>query len=608
MLTILRYVMEKLGINIELLLKSLDPLANIRNLDESEQQVICYCLLAYSRPQIAELVNLSELQIRDKLSHYIYPKIAELMGVEQTEIANNWAKILNFLLDPNQVYKLYPSPQLNSDNFQASFGRQSFLYPPNQEIVKLQTQAINFYQSGRYYEALKYFLMAWDQEIKIYGRGNPEILIYINNSLIEHKRNKFPEKNIKIYNIAVVVPFYHNLGQVSAEILRGISQIQLQVNWENFKNLGLEKEIDLNSIKPNVFSTLISSQVLLQILIVNDPNNLYTPYNQTAEKLAALAKELNLMAIIGHYSSEMTKNAFQFYADKSLVLVNACSTSNELADLSLMSFFRLTTPDKINAKRLSDYLGSKIAGREQSKIALIYNHNSLYCQSYRNSIKRHLESYQEKVIFLEECGYINESYYQVQEYIETIQRAGVDMIIIIPDGGLQPNSLNNAGLISRLNLNKCLIAGTATFYQENVLHWIHEQSQYQNFNQDHPQIIASIPWHWHSEQNGCNSENIIAQYFCKLGTQLWGEENLNWRSATAFDAVLIILKVIEKYHSKNSQDLLEHMDQYFKYQKRKIRGVTGDIQFEKTGDRINPPTEIVAVKWNSPQQKWQWTI
>ncbi|MBD2361591.1 ABC transporter substrate-binding protein [Anabaena minutissima FACHB-250] len=608
MLTILRDVMEKLGINIELLLKSLDPLANLRNLDQSEQQVICYCLLAYSRPQIAELVNLSELQIRDKLSHYIYPKIAELMGVEQTEIANNWAKILNFLLDPNQVYKLYPSPQLNSDNFQASFGRQSFLYPPNQEIVKLQTQAINFYQSGRYYEALKYFLMAWDQEIKIYGRGNPEILIYINNSLIEHKRTKFPEKNIKIYNIAVVVPFYHNLGQVSAEILRGISQIQLQVNWENFKNLGLEKEIDLNSIKPNVFSTLISSQILLQILIVNDPNNLYTPYNQTAEKLAALAKELNLMAIIGHYSSEMTKNAFQFYADKSLVLVNACSTSNELADLSLMSFFRLTTPDKINAKRLSDYLGSKIAGREQSKIALIYNHNSLYCQSYRNSIKRHLESYQEKLIFLEEYGYINESYYQVQEYIETIQRAGVDMIIIIPDGGLEPNSLNNAGLISRLNLHKCLIAGTATFYQENVLHWIHEQSQYQNFNQDHPQIIASIPWHWHSEQNGCNSENIIAQYFCKLGTQLWGEENLNWRSATAFDAVLIILKVIEKYHSKNSQDLLEHMDQYFKYQKRKIRGVTGDIQFEKTGDRINPPTEIVAVKWNSQQQKWQWTI
>ncbi|WP_414578890.1 hypothetical protein [Anabaena sp. CCY 9402-a] len=608
MLTILRDVMEKLGINIELLLKSLDPLANLRNLDKSEQQVICYCLLAYSRPQIAEIVNLSELQIRDKLSHYIYPKIAELMGVEQTEIANNWAKILNFLLDPNQVYKLHPSPQLNSDNFQASFGRQSFLYPPNQEIVKLQTQAINFYQSGRYYEALKYFLMAWDQEIEIYGRGNSEILIYINNSLIEHKRNKFPEKNIKIYNIAVVVPFYHNLGQVSAEILRGISQIQLQVNWENFKNLGLEKEIDLNSIKPNVFSTLISSQVLLQILIVNDPNNLYTPYNQTAEKLAALAKELNLMAIIGHYSSEMTKNAFQFYADKSLVLVNACSTSNELADLSLMSFFRLTTPDKINAKRLSDYLGSKIAGREQSKIALIYNHNSLYCQSYRNSIKRHLESYQEKIIFLEECGYINESYYQVQEYIETIQRAGVDIIIIIPDGGLEPNSLNNAGLISRLNLNKCLIAGTATFYQENVLHWIHEQSQYQNFNQDHPQIIASIPWHWHSEQNGCNSENIIAQYFCKLGTQLWGEEKLNWRSATAFDAVLIILKVIEKYHSKNSQDLLEHMDQYFKYQKRKIRGVTGDIQFEKTGDRINTPTEIVAVKWNSQQQKWQWTI
>jgi ABC-type branched-subunit amino acid transport system substrate-binding protein len=605
---LLRNVIEKLGLNIELLLQNLDPLANIRSLDNLERQIICYALLAYSRPQIAQRLNLTEQQIKDKLTHYIYPKVAELMGVEQTEIAGNWVKIINFLLDPHQVYKLHPNPQLNSDNFQASFGRQSFLYPPNQEIVKLQTEATKFYQLGLYYQALQYFLMAWRKEIELYGNGNPELLIYINNSLIEDKRHILEEKNIKIYTVAVVCPFYHNQGNVAAEILRGVAQIQLQVNWGSFKSLGLGKEIDLSSIQPHIFSTLISSQILLQVLIVNDPNNLYTPYNQTAEKLAELAPNLNLMAIIGHYSSEMTKNAFQFYAQRGLVLVNASSTSNELADLSVVSFYRLTTPDESSAKSLVDYLGEKIAVQEKSKVAIIYNQNSLYCQSYKHSVQKYLEAYQDKLVFLEECGYINESYYKFQKYIEKIQAAGVDIIIIIPDGGLEPNSLNNSGLISRLNLNKCLIAGTATFYQETVLHWIHEQSQYQNINQEHPQIVACIPWHWDSQENGCNSNNMIAQSFCKLGTQLWGEGNLNWRGATAFDAVLIILKVIEQYKSENSQALLKDMDKYFKQQQRGVRGVTGNIQFEKTGDRLNPPTEIVAVKWSLAQRKWQWTI
>ncbi|UKP00019.1 ABC transporter substrate-binding protein [Nostoc sp. UHCC 0870] len=604
----LRNVREKLDINIELLLQNLNSLTNRKNLNELETIIICYSLLGYSRQQIGNMVNLSDQKIRDRLTNNIYPKIAELMGVDQEEIAGNWVKILNFLLEPNQVYKLHPTPQLNSDNFQGSFGRQSFLYPPNQEIVKFQTEATKFYQLGLYYQALQYFLMAWNKEIELYASGNPEVLIYINNSLIEYRKKILKEKNIKIYSLAIVVPFYHNQGKIAAEMLRGISQIQLQVNWPSFKNIALDKEIDLDDIQPHVFSSLISSQIVLQILIVNDPNNLYAPYNQTAEKLAKLAQELNLMAIVGHYSSEMTKNALHFYTHKGLVLVNSSSTSNELSDLSVVSFFRLTTPDQINAQKLANYLIQKNAGKAKSKIAIIYNKNSSYSQSYRNSIKKHLEPYQEKFLFLEECSYISESYYQVQTYIENIKRAGVDMIIIIPDGGIEANSLNNAGLISRLNLNNCLIAGTATFYQDNVLHWIHEQSQYQNINQDKLQILACIPWHWHSQENGCNSANIIAQYFCKLGTQLWGEENLNWRSATAFDSVLIILKVIEEYHSEDSQSLMVHMNQYFKHQQKKVRGVTGLIQFEQTGDRLNPPTEIVAVKWNAQQQKWQWTI
>jgi ABC-type branched-subunit amino acid transport system substrate-binding protein len=50
------------------------------------------------------------------------------------------------------------------------------------------------------------------------------------------------------------------------------------------------------------------------------------------------------------------------------------------------------------------------------------------------------------------------------------------------------------------------------------------------------------------------------------------------------------------------------MNQYFKEQRQTVKGVTGIIQFEPNGDRINPPAEIVAVRWNAQQQKWKWSI
>ena len=383
-----RQVIEKLALNIELLFQNLDTLANKKNLSELDRLIICYSLLGFSRQKIANIVKLRDQQIRDRLTNNIYPRIAELMRVDQEEIAGNWVKIINFLLNPYEGYKLNPAPQLNSDSFLGSFGRQTCLSPPNKEIFKYQLEGTHFYQQGLYYQAVQCFLMAWNLERKIYGIGNPEVLIYINNCLIEYRKSLFTEKNVKIYTLAIVVPFYHNQGHVAAEILRGIAQIQLQVNLPSFEKISLGAEINLDDIRPKISSNLVCSQIVWQILIVNDLNNLYASYNQTAEKLADIAPKLNLIAIIGHYSSEMTKNALQFYSRKGLTLVNYSSTSNELSDLSIgesLSFFRLTTPDSINAQKMAHYLNKKFSSQIPKKVAIIYNQNSTFSTSYRDS-------------------------------------------------------------------------------------------------------------------------------------------------------------------------------------------------------------------------------
>ncbi|MDJ0775147.1 MAG: ABC transporter substrate-binding protein [Mastigocoleus sp. MO_167.B18] len=622
-------VIEQLSININLFVQRLEATSTSNKkqlkLSELEKIIICQSLLGYSRQQIAHEVNLPEQNIRDKLSRRIYPAIAEVLEADQKEIAGNWVMILNLLLNPKNGYKLNSPPQLNSDNFQGSFGRQFFLYSTNKTIVQLQVEGSQFYQQGLFYQALKCFLWAWKQEINIYSKGNPEVLIYINNCLIEYKKNILKEQNVNIYTIAVVVPFHHNQGGIATEILRGVSQIQLQVNIQSFDKINIEKEISLDDIRPNTFFNInnaIIAPIALQVLIVNDLNNLYTQYNQTAENLVNLASQLNLMAIIGHYSSEMTKKALELYAKNGLLLINPSSTSNELSYLSggeRLSFFRLTTQDSVNARRLADYLIEKsaientIQGKSQNKVAIVYNKNSSYSTSYRNTISEYLKQHKEKFVFLDECGDISENYYQIQTYLKDLKKKEVDIIIIIPDGGIEPLSLSNSWLISRLNLKNCLIAGSATFYQENVLHWIQEQSQFNSSDRDETsknqcQIIACIPWHWQSQKNGCNSDNYLAQNFCQIGTKLWGKENLTWRSATAFDSVLIILRILEKYRSQNSQSLLVQMNKYFKEQKNTIEGVTGTIEFNETGDRVNPSTEIAAVKWNEQQQKCMWEV
>lgn len=634
-------VVAQLGIDIELFLRKLDAAEPHEiNLSERDKRIVCQFLLGNRRPQIANQFFLSVGQVGNQLNQKIYPKIADLMQVETSQIADNWALILNFLLAPANGYRLNPAIELNSDNFQGSFGRQTFLYPVDRQIVEYQIAGTKRYQQGQYYQALLCFVKAWNEERNNYKRGNPEICIYINNCLIE-ERKLFFKHEVKIYTLAVVVPFHHNQGKVAAEILRGVAQIQSQVNFQNIDISSLEKEfcnsiergINQNSglnyniqsevIKPNVFSVfsnqnnlITSSKFALKVMLINDPNNVYDPYNQTAETLANLASQINLIGVIGHYSTEMTKTALIFYSHKEIVLINASSTSDELSVLGEnenIGFFRISTPDAVNAAQLIQYLVDSFPEGSSRKVVIIYNDNSSFSCSYRAAIIASLEQYQNKFELHSEYARLSGEFNDIQTYLTAIQQEGVNIIILIPDGGIEPNSLNNAGLISRLNLNNCIIAGPATFYQKNVLHWMHERSQ-QNINATHDdQLIACIPWHWHSEENGCHSSNTLAQEFCQIGSQLWGEENVTWRSATAFDAILIILKTLERH--QDGESLFIRMRRLFKVGSEKVRGVTGVIRFKENGDRISPPTEIAVVqlkktleaRQNSSEPIKQWT-
>jgi branched-chain amino acid transport system substrate-binding protein len=457
-------------------------------------------------------------------------------------------------------------------------------------------------------------LSANQLELSRYGTSNPEEIVYINNCAIALQEEKLKQGNVNIYTIAVVVPYYHNQGRIAAEMLKGIAQLQLQINWHIFCQAKLEKEFGLSS---EAIETLINTwqtnpKIALRVLITNDPNNLYDPLNQTATALVKLVHSANIMAVIGHYSSEMTATALTIYAEHGMPLINSSSTSDELSNLSIgnrMAFYRLNSPDRVNAKYLIDTLAAKLIYRTAIKVAIIYNQNSSYSKSYYRRVVNNLEERSPQFTLLTPFQYLSADYYQIRDYLNEINRQKVDIIIIIADGGVEPNSMNNVGAI--INQQNCWIVGSATLYQENVLHWLDGQ----NVESTHPRIMACVPWHWDSARSGDRSDNFMSQQFCKLGTHLWGKGNLTWRSATTFDAGWLIVNTLVEYQRqnsgtplKNSAALLEQMNRDFQLEKLILQGVTGQISFDpNSGDRLQPPTEIACVKYDSDRQKWLWT-
>lgn len=606
-------LVERLHINIPLFLKKLNEVEfqdgrRIRPLDVNEQKIVCRSLQGCTPTEIAIIDGINITggfnPIRDRLARYIYPRVSRLLGVEN--IAGNWAKIVYLLSDP--IYGLIlPSQSTPNVNTLMSFGN-SVLLPRNSRNISDERQTgMEFYRPNYYFMAFERYMDRWDRD-----NGNPETLIYIMNSLVDDNREFFRQREIEIYTIAVVVPIYHNLGSVATELLRGVAQIQTQVNLQLLDSLGRLRhccqrlrEVFGSNIANNL--TISNGRIALRILIVSENNHLGSQVNQTAEDLARRADELGIMAVIGHYSSEMTEQALRVYARQGLLLISPSSTSNHLSDLGdRHSFFRMTTQDRIATKRLADYLKKRF--EYQQGFAIIYNQDSSYSQSFRNALVQHLQ--QQPQI---DCGHL----YNLQSigpYLDEITQRGIRIIVTIPDGGIEPNSLSTAGIIGLLNMNSCLIAGSATFCHENVLEWVQGNIRQENnirrqrlVEENHDSnVVACIPWHWHSQANGCESDNSIARDFCRLGTSLWGKGNLSWRSATAYDSIYILVQALRRNPTQDRQALLRRINQHLRGSNNHEMGVTGKIKFDLNGDRLEPPTEIVAVHWNNQTGRCEW--
>ncbi|NES66748.1 MAG: ABC transporter substrate-binding protein [Okeania sp. SIO2D1] len=449
-------------------------------------------------------------------------------------------------------------PMINSDvpNINNSIGEKTIF--PFGEISSEKELGIREIKQKRFNSAISYFRKSLNLK-----KNDPETVIFLNNSIAQAKK---VNQNRKILKVAVSIPASGE-PNIAAEILRGVAQAQSEFNC------GLT-EISL-AIKDTQHQLNCQGSLngkFLQVTIFDDK---YQP--ETAKKIAKyLVKQKDIIAIIGHYSSPMTLSAGEIYNKHKLVAIYPTSTSTTLSNFGKF-VFKISPSDKLAAEALFEHLEKQ--GKSQ-KVAVAYVKN----HQYSESLKQEFETLLPTQKFVHQC-YFKAGNFSAQDCIEQAKNQGAEAMLLVPASG---SSLTNAiGVID--NAKGLKLLGGDSIYNYRVVNDAGEEA-YQN------NLTVAIPWHRHP-----NSQfNQTAQKF-------WNAE-INWRTATSYDAAKTIIKALDKsngnYSRKKLQIILSSGD-------FDVEGVTGKIRFNELGDRQFLDIDksvLVKVKPNAKSSKYEFII
>ncbi len=398
----------------------------------------------------------------------------------------------------------------------------------------------NAFAQKNYQDSIEYFSNSLKQ-----NKNDPETLIYLNNAVAMKpmESDKLPvssgESRTRCFiqdpnplKIAVIAPSFPNTSnQINEEILRGVAQAQNEIN----SDCGIAGR-------------------QLQIVLVDD-NDASNTSLQVAKKLT---EEKDILAVVGHYSSDATLKAGEVYQKKQMVAVSPSSTAvrksnNKDYGMKLNKYvFRTPTNDEIAVKNLVNYI-VKIG---KKKATIVYGSDStVYSKNFHNEFKSQLQSRQVELINFEECNLFNNA--NLNKCVEKAKEA-VSVMVIVPTS----KSFEKALQILEIGKDSNLIfLGGDTMYRERV-------------KQKARNIVVAVPWFQNeNEDNQTRFENNAQQ--------LWNAQ-VNWRTAMSYDATMAIVEGLKQIGRNPTRQGLQ---QVLSSQNFSAPGAAGKIEFDRNGDR-----------------------
>jgi ABC-type branched-subunit amino acid transport system substrate-binding protein len=331
------------------------------------------------------------------------------------------------------------------------------------------------------------------------NHNDPEVLIYYNNARA-HEQG-FP------VTLAVTVPVNQPESN-DLEILRGVALAQNQFNDQRG-----------------------STAQLLEVVIANDGND-KTKAQKVAKKLV---ENKSIMGVIGHNSSDSTKEALIEYRKAPLPVISATSTSTSLLHGNI--FFRTVPSDALAGKQLAEYAWNQL---KIKKALIFYKEDSNYSRSIKDAFKKNFEKLigQEQQQF--DLSQIDDNFDLASQLSTELLAEQPIAIVLLPSSDDDTSkAINIAKKAKKIFLNQNsnkfglnLLGGDA-FYSNTTLSQGGEAVD---------GLILSVPWF----RDLPKSRN-----FANQAKQQWDGE-VSWRTATSYDATQAFIKTLFPHPSRQT--------------------------------------------------------
>ncbi|BAY33006.1 extracellular ligand-binding receptor [Nostoc carneum NIES-2107] len=329
-------------------------------------------------------------------------------------------------------------------------------------------------------------------------------------------------KNTNSLKIAVSVPIGGNLD-VAKEILRGVAQAQDEVN----RSGGINGK-------------------LLQVAIANDDNEA----NQAQQIAKQFVQDTTILAVVGHNSSNASIAAAPIYQEGGLVMISPSSTAQNLSGIGNY-IFRTVPSNGSFAASLANYT---IKTARKNNIAICADSKSIDTQSFKDEFIKGIVAGGGKVNPTN-CD-VAAADFNPSALISQFISSGADSLVLAP----HVDRINKALDLAAANNGKLTLFASPTLYTFQTL---------QVGKSDVNGLVLAIPWH---------PQAIPGNPFPQNAVKLWGG-NVNWRTATAYDATIAIAKGLQQDSTRDGLEKALHSPSLV------ANGATGKIQFLPSGDR-----------------------
>jgi branched-chain amino acid transport system substrate-binding protein len=295
----------------------------------------------------------------------------------------------------------------------------------------------------------------------------------------------------------------------------------------------------------------------LVIEIANDDNN-----PAIAQEIAKyFVKETAIQAVIGHNASDASVAAAPIYQKGGLVMLSPTSFSDRLITLG-DHIFRMVPLSSLTDK-LANYI---VKTTPKARVTSCFDGEAIDNASFATRVASKLID--EKISYINIPCNFSDPQFKADQKINEIINQGIDTLILAP----HVDRIEKALEMAKANQGRLTLFGSSTLLTGLTL----KGGQAVN------NLVLVVPWY--KDQSDAFSQELAKK---------WGITR-NWRTVLSHDATVAIATALSINPTRKG------IAQVLRRQDFKAKGVSGDIQFLPSGDRIPNPTtgDFVQVQLN----------